>query len=64
MMPQFQEDTTIRTVFEIINSGGMERIREAIIILIYEAMKAKKVFGSQCPALGSHRRQMGLYQWF
>ncbi len=42
MMTQFQEDTRIRTVFEIINSGGMERIGEAINMLINEAMKAER----------------------
>ncbi len=63
-MTQFKEDTTIRTVFEIINSGGMERIGKAFTILINKAMKAKKVFGPQCPALGTHRRQMRLCQWF
>ncbi len=41
-MNQFQEDTTIRTVFEIITSGGMERIGEPISILINEAMKAER----------------------
>jgi len=41
-MTQQQEDTTIRTVFEIINSGGMENIGEAVSILINEAMKAER----------------------
>ncbi len=42
MMTQHKEDTTIRTVFEIINAGGMESIGEAISILINEAMKAER----------------------
>ena len=41
-MTQQQEDTTIRTVFEIINAGGMENLGEAISILINEAMKAER----------------------
>lgn len=41
-MTQHKEDTTIRTVFEIINAGGMENIGEAISILINEAMKAER----------------------
>ncbi len=42
MMTQHKEDTTIRTVFEIINAGGMESIGEAISILINEAMKTER----------------------
>lgn len=42
MMTQQKEDTTIRTVFEIINAGGMESIGEAISILINEAMKVER----------------------
>jgi transposase-like protein len=42
MMTQHKEDTTIRTVFEIINAGGMESIGEAISILINEAMRAER----------------------
>ncbi len=42
MMTQHKEDTTIRTVFEIINAGGMENIGEAISILVNEAMKAER----------------------
>jgi len=41
-MTQQQEDTTIRTVFEIINAGGMENLGEAISILINEAMKVER----------------------
>jgi putative transposase len=41
-MTQQQEDTTIRTGFEIINAGGMENLGEAISILINEAMKAER----------------------
>ncbi len=41
-MTQHNEDTTIRTIFEIINAGGMENIGEAISILINEAMKAER----------------------
>jgi len=41
-MTQPQEDTTIRTVFEIINAGGMENLGEAISILINEAMKVER----------------------
>jgi len=41
-MTQLNEDTTIRTVFEIINAGGMENLGEAISILINEAMKAER----------------------
>ena len=41
-MTQQNEDTTIRTVFEIINAGGMENLGEAISILINEAMKAER----------------------
>ncbi len=41
-MTQHKEDTIIRTVFEIINSGGMENIGEAVSILINEAMKAER----------------------
>jgi len=41
-MTQQTEDTTIRTVFEIINAGGMENLGEAISILINEAMKVER----------------------
>src|SRR6056300_617199 len=41
-MTQQKEDTTIRTVFEIINAGGMENIGEVVSILINEAMKAER----------------------
>jgi len=41
-MTQYKEDITIRTVFEIINAGGMESIGEVISILINEAMKAER----------------------
>ncbi len=41
-MTQHNEYTTIRTVFEIINAGGMENLGEAISILINEAMKAER----------------------
>ncbi len=41
-MTQQEKDTTIRTVFEIINSGGMENLGEAISILINEAMKSER----------------------
>jgi transposase-like protein len=41
-MTQQNEDTTIQTVFEIINTGGMENLGEAISILINEAMKAER----------------------
>ena len=41
-MTQQKEDTVIRTVLEIINTGGMENLREAISILINEAMKAER----------------------
>jgi len=41
-MTQHNEDTTIRTVFEIINAGGMENLGEAISILINEAMKVER----------------------
>lgn len=41
-MTQQEEDTTIRTVFEIINAGGMENLGEAISILINEAMKVER----------------------
>ena len=40
-MTQHKEDTTIRTVFEIINAGGMENSGDAISILVNEAMKAE-----------------------
>ncbi len=41
-MTQQKEDTVIRTVLEIINTGGMENLGEAISILINEAMKAER----------------------
>jgi transposase-like protein len=41
-MTQQPEDTTIRTVLEIINAGGMENLGEAISILINEAMKVER----------------------
>ncbi len=41
-MTQLKEDTIIRTVFEIVNSNGMEGLGEAISILINEAMKAER----------------------
>lgn len=41
-MTQQTEDTTIRTVFEIINAGGMENLGEAISILMNEAMKVER----------------------
>lgn len=36
------QDTTIRTVFEIINADKMENVGEAISILINEEMKQGK----------------------
>ncbi len=41
-MTQHKEDTAIRTIFEIINSDGMEGLGEAVSILINEAMKAER----------------------
>ena len=41
-MTQQKEDTAIRTIFEIINSDGMEGLSEAGSILINEAMKVER----------------------
>jgi putative transposase len=41
-MTQQKEDTVIRTIFEIINSDGMEGLGEAVSILINEAMKVER----------------------
>ena len=41
-MTQQKEDTVIRTIFEIINSNGLEGLGEAISILINEAMKVER----------------------
>ena len=41
-MTQHNDDTIIRTVFEIINSGGIESLGEAVSILINEAMEAER----------------------
>jgi len=41
-MTQQQKDTTIRTIFKIINAGGMENLEEAISILSNEVMKAER----------------------
>ena len=41
-MTQQKEDTVIRTIFEIINSNGMEGLGEAVSILINEAMKVER----------------------
>jgi len=41
-MTQQKEDTVIRTIFEIINSDGMDGLGEAISILINEAMKVER----------------------
>lgn len=41
-MTQQKEDTAIRTIFEIINSDGMEGLGDAVSILINEAMKVER----------------------
>jgi len=41
-MTQQKEDTVIRTIFEIINSEGMEGLGDAVSILINEAMKVER----------------------
>ncbi len=41
-MTQQKEDTAIRTIFEIINSDGMEGLGEAVSILINKAMKVER----------------------
>jgi hypothetical protein len=41
-MTQQKEDTAIRTIFEIINSDGMEGLVDTVSILINEAMKVER----------------------
>ncbi len=41
-MTQQKENTAIRTIFEIINSDGMDGLGEAVSILINEAMKIER----------------------
>lgn len=41
-MTQQKEDTAIRTIFEIINSEGIEGLGDAVSILINEAMKVER----------------------
>lgn len=41
-MTQQKEDTAIRTIFEIINSDGIEGLGDAVSILINEAMKVER----------------------
>ena len=41
--PSTNEDTTIRTVFEIINANGMEGLGDAVSILTNEAMKVERI---------------------